>query len=84
MTTHIPHFHLMLQDTLTNKNVVHTTESPSSGTVEKTVKIIGNNKIKGPKQDSQYRLSILLLVEGIIRPVVSVSALTWFIRYNYY
>jgi hypothetical protein len=23
-------------------------------------------------------------VEGIIRPVVSVSALTWFIRYNYY
>ena len=56
MTTYIPHFHLMLQDTLTNKNIVHTTESPSSGTVEKTVKIIGSNKIKGPKQDSQYRL----------------------------
>jgi hypothetical protein len=26
----------------------------------------------------------LLVPEGIISPVVSVSALTWFIRYNYY
>jgi hypothetical protein len=26
----------------------------------------------------------LLVPEGIIRPVVSVSALTWFIRYVYY
>jgi hypothetical protein len=26
----------------------------------------------------------LLIPEGVIRPVVSVSALTWFIRYIYY
>jgi hypothetical protein len=33
---------------------------------------------------SRYSAGGLLVPEGIIRPVISVSALTWFIRYIYY
>jgi hypothetical protein len=57
-------------------------ELPLSGTLK--IKRLESQIIKGLGAKKPKGLGGILVFKGIIRSVVSVSTLTWFIRYIYY